>query len=272
MVSVNTNAGAIVAVASLRRADVTFLGTSKKLESGFRVADAFDDASVFTVAQGVRANVKAAVAVQSSLAQGESVARVALSGLEQVSNLINEVRAKIIMLADGSATASARAALKSDAQSLMRQISEVQSAASFNGRSQLDASATTLSFVSDIEGRTITVGTYDGSANYTALNTAIGNITDVASALSALTQISPLEQGVQTAYASFGASVRQFESQRNFVEALVDASRKVLGVLVDTDVAEAAAMRESTLVQKSLSMAAIALANASTRRIVNILR
>jgi len=272
MVSVNTNDGAIAAVASLRRADAGFITASKRVESGFRVADAFDDASVFSVAQGVRAEVKSAVAIQSSLAQGENTARVALAGLRQISDLTSDIRAKILLLADGAASDSARVSLKSDAQALYERIGVVQSVASYNGRSQLDGSATSLTFIADSRGNTISVGTFNGAANYTALGTALNNITDTTTAVSALGALNSFEEDVSAASGSFAASQQQFEAQRNFIDSLVDASRKALGALIDTDVAETAVLRESAIVQKNLSLAAIALANNSTRRVVDILR
>lgn len=272
MVSVNTNSGAIVAVSTLRSIDFRFVSFSKQIESGFRVADAFDDASTFAVAQGIRANIHASAAVQSSLSQAQGVVGVALSGLQVISDLTGEIKEKLILLADGSITSSARATLKADTQALYNQIFLAQNAASYNGRSQLTSGAVSLSFVADVTGETITVGTFNGQTEYTDLGTAIDNVVDSGTAQLAYAAIAPFEQRVAESNSSLAATGRRLGLQQEFVDELVQAAKRGLGVLVDSDISEAAAVRASIVAQRGLALAALDLANASARRIVNILR
>ena len=68
--SVNTNLGSMTALASLRRINADLLVANKQLQTGYRVADAADDASTFSVAQGLRGDLQAFSAVQNSLANG----------------------------------------------------------------------------------------------------------------------------------------------------------------------------------------------------------
>ncbi len=68
--SVNTNVGAYTALASLRITQTALDVASKQVQTGYRVADAADDASTFSVAQGIRANLQAYTAIQGSLASG----------------------------------------------------------------------------------------------------------------------------------------------------------------------------------------------------------
>jgi phosphoribosylamine-glycine ligase len=62
--SINTNVGAMVALASLRTAQSALNTASKQVQTGYRVADSADDASSFSVAQGIRANLQAYTAVK----------------------------------------------------------------------------------------------------------------------------------------------------------------------------------------------------------------
>src|SRR3546814_2174344 len=104
--SVNTNVGALVALSSLRSVNGELDKTSKQVQTGYKVADASDDAAVFAVAQGIRGNIKAYASVQSSLAAGEGLGQVTAAALTGVSNLIGDVKAKFANLADGSLTSS----------------------------------------------------------------------------------------------------------------------------------------------------------------------
>src|SRR3546814_12674180 len=88
--SVNTNVGALVALSSLRVTNSDLDKTSKRVQTGFRVADASDDAAVFAVAQGIRGNIKAYASVQSSLAAGEGLGQVTAAALTGISNLIGD--------------------------------------------------------------------------------------------------------------------------------------------------------------------------------------
>ncbi|MBI1245671.1 MAG: flagellin, partial [Alphaproteobacteria bacterium] len=57
--SINTNVGAMVALSSLRTTQSALNVASKQVQTGYRVADAADDASTFSVAQGIRGNLQA---------------------------------------------------------------------------------------------------------------------------------------------------------------------------------------------------------------------
>src|SRR3546814_16963297 len=91
--SVNTNVGALVALSSLRVTNSDLDQTSKKVQTGYRVADASDDAAVFAVAQGIRGNIKAYASVQSSLAAGEGLGQVTAAALSGISNLVGDIKA-----------------------------------------------------------------------------------------------------------------------------------------------------------------------------------
>jgi flagellin len=62
-ISVNTNLGAVTALASLRATQANIAVSAKLVQTGYRVADAMDNASTFSVAQGIRGNLQAFRAV-----------------------------------------------------------------------------------------------------------------------------------------------------------------------------------------------------------------
>ena len=61
-----------------------------------------DDASTFSVAQGIRGNLQAFSAVQGSLANGVGLGTVTQAALTNISDLVGNLQAKITQLADGS--------------------------------------------------------------------------------------------------------------------------------------------------------------------------
>lgn len=272
MVSVITSSAAFTAVHSLRSIDERFVSSSKRIESGYRVADSLDDASIFSVAQTVRAEVKTAASVQSSLAQGQNTVQVALSGLRQIYDLTNEIRANVILLADGATAESARAAIKTNTQEMLRQIESARNISSYNGSSLLADGAQSRSFIADSAGNTITVSAFDGQAEVDALTTAVNNITDADSALATLDAVTDLQSKVNQTTADIASTGKAISDKNVFIGALVDALKKSLGALVDTDITEAAAVRQSAILQRGLSIESLAFTTEANRRVVDLLR
>src|SRR5690606_24585344 len=272
MTSVNTNSGALTALASLRSLATRVEVNSKQLQTGYRVADLMDDSAVFAVAQGVRSGLKAHVSVQSSLQQGLGLVDVTLAGMRNISETLVDLRATLIKAADGSLSDAQRDTYKADAQRLHAQILASTLAATYTGRNQMLTSSTDVQFVADISGRTITVGTYGINPHWSDLGTAIDAIADQDTATAAYNLVDPLEAATHATIAEFAATRRQFELQMRFNEDLVDAVKKALGALVDADVAGAAALSQSLQVQEQLAISALSIANRQPNAIVRLYR
>lgn len=260
MVSVNTNAGAMQALSALRATDNKIISSSKQLETGYRVSDAFDDASVFAVAQGIRSDVKAHASVQSSLQQGLGLVDVTLAALTGITNLSGLLRSTLIKASDGSLNNSQLQIYRADAIALHEQIADTSRVATYNGRNQTITGAATVNFVADVAGRTISVSSFDMDPEYTDLGTAITAINDTATATAAYNLIAPLEARVNAATAVFAATRREITLQMGFNDSVTDAMKTGLGALVDSDISTSAAVLASTQVQKELSLSGLSIA------------
>ena len=64
--SINTNVGAFVALQNLNQVNSRLDKVQNRVSTGLKVNNAIDDASSFSIAQGVRGNLKAYEAVQGS--------------------------------------------------------------------------------------------------------------------------------------------------------------------------------------------------------------
>lgn len=272
MASINTNSGAIAALASLRSIDSRLLVNSKQLQTGYRVSDSLDDAAVFAIAQGARTDIKAHAAVQASLNQGLGLLDVTLAALNKVSDLLGNLRATLIQASDGSLSATQLNTYRADALALHEQILDTTVAATYNSRNQTLVSSTPVEFVANIRGVTITVGVFGLNPDYNDLGTAITAVTDAATATAAYNAIAPLEATTNATVAAFAATRREFENQISFNENMVDAVRKGLGALVDADVADAAAVQQSLLVQRNLAVNILNIANNNSRMLVDLFR
>jgi len=270
--SVNTNVGALIALSSLRSTNIELDKTSKKIQTGFRVADAADDAAVFAVAQGIRGNVKAYASVQSSLAAGEGLGQVTAAALSGISNLIGDLKAKFANLADGSLTSTQRATYANDAFQLLTQVTNFISQASYNGKNLLNT-ATSVTFVSDVSGSSLTLASTSNVATEAAtLSAAITAYTAASGYSTALTALTTFETAVNSISAAVAAQTRSLNLQKGFVNDLVDATKKGLGALVDADVAAESAALQSLQVRQQLGVQALSIANQQPNTLLSLFR
>lgn len=272
--SVNTNVGAIIALSSLRAVNKEVDVTSKRVQTGFRVADAQDDAAVFAVAQGIRGDIKAKASVQSSLAGGEGLAQVTNAALKGISDVIGDVRAKLALLGSGSISDEQRAIYNADVTQLVETMTSYTTQANFNGKNLIATAGASASFVADTAGATLDltaadieteIATFGGLATITNADPA----TEFGTANTALTA---LETAVNNAMASVAAEGRALTLQKSFTDDLVDAAKKGLGALVDADVAAESANLQSLQVRQQLNIQALSIANQQPNTLLSLFR
>jgi len=271
--SINTNVGAMVALASLRTTQANLNVASKQVQTGYRVADAADDASTFSVAQGIRGNLQAYQAVQGSLANGVGLGSVTQAALTNVSNLVGNLQAKITQLADGSISANQRAIYTADFNAMTSQVANFISQANYNGSNLLSAASTDKTFLADTNGTSLTM-TAQSSVDL-AFNTfaTTANIVATASdAAAGLTNLSTFQQAVATSLGANAAETRTIQLQSSFVNSIVDATTTGLGAIVDADIGKASASVQALQVRQQLGIQSLSIANQQPSVLLGLFR
>jgi flagellin len=271
--SINTNVGAMVALASLRTTQANLNVASKQVQTGYRVADAADDASTFSVAQGIRGNLQAYQAVQASLANGVGLGSVTQAALTNISNLIGNLQAKITQLADGSISANQRAIYTADFNAMTSQVANFISQANYNGTNLLSAASTDKTFLADTNGTSLTM-TSQSSVDL-AFNTFATTANIVASASDAaagLNNLSTFQQAVATSLGANAAETRTLQLQSSFVNSIVDATTTGLGAIVDADIGKASASVQALQVRQQLAIQSLSIANQQPSVLLGLFR
>ena len=80
------------------------------MASGLRVASALDNSSSFSIAQGIRGEVAAIDAVQTSIAKVKGIVDYTLAAAEGINDLTGQIRAKFQEMASATSTANQRTA------------------------------------------------------------------------------------------------------------------------------------------------------------------
>ena len=272
MVTIHTNPGSQVAQAAFREINRNLDVTSKAVNTGYKVADARDDASTFAVAQGLRGDVKALEAVGSALSRAVGVGEVALAGAETVSDLVQDVRGKVTQLSNDSLTATERAAYEADLVALTDQITNAVTQSTFSGKNVL-TSATDSVFLADEAGGTISVRAQDLDTDVTTLTGAIlSSVTGATTGATAQTALDTFEDAVNVALGQLGADVNGIEAQQELITKRVDATEKGIGALVDADLAKESARLQALQTQQQLAVTAISIANSAPGVLLSLFR
>jgi flagellin len=173
MSSILTNTSAMTALQTLKGINSNLAKTQDEISTGKSVASAKDNAAVWAISKVMESDVKGFKSISDSLAVGESTVAVARKAAETITNLLNDVKQKIV--AAQSETAD-RAKLQTDIEASVAQITSVVSAAQFNGFNLVDGSTTSMGVLASLDrnatgvtASTITVDSQDlSTGGYTA--------------------------------------------------------------------------------------------------------
>lgn len=137
--SINTNAGAMVALSNLNSINSDLATTQNRVSTGLNVSSAKDDASVFAVAQGIRANIKSYDAVDQALSSAKGAVTVAISGATEVSDLMADVKSKLVQLSDDTLTSEQRGIYTDDLRQMVDQMKNFIDSSEYNGQNIIGA-------------------------------------------------------------------------------------------------------------------------------------
>ncbi|MBY6003903.1 flagellin [Salipiger bermudensis] len=140
MSSILTNNGAMVALQTLKTINNSLATTQGEISTGKRVADAKDNAAVWAISKVMEADVKGFKGISDSLNLGESTVAVARSASETVTDLLTDIKGKIVAAQEENVD---RAKIQTDINALRDQIDAVVGAAQFNGLNLLSNTDTT---------------------------------------------------------------------------------------------------------------------------------
>ncbi len=130
MSSILTNSSAMVALQTLKSINSNLAKTQNEISTGKAVATAKDNSAVWAISKVMEADVNGFSAISDSLALGESTIAVARQASETVTDLLTQMKGKIVASQEQNVD---RAKLQTDISALRDQVASVVGAAQFNG-------------------------------------------------------------------------------------------------------------------------------------------
>lgn len=134
MSSILTNNGAMVALQTLKSINNDLGKTQDMISTGKKIASAKDNAAIWSISKVMESDVSGFKAISSSLSLGQSTASVARQASETVTDLLTDMKDKIVASQQDNVD---RSKIQDDIAALRDQITSVVGAAQFNGLSLL---------------------------------------------------------------------------------------------------------------------------------------
>ncbi|MNQ50701.1 Flagellin [compost metagenome] len=281
--SINTNAGALIALQNLNATSRDLNVTQNRVNTGLKVSSAKDNGAIFAIATNQRAEMGALDAVKNSMQRGQSIVDVALAAGETVVKALEEQ--KSLAVAISNATGDALKAYVTDYNALGAEITKALAGATFDGVnlwtdttaaganiSVKTGTGTTDNFVLK-GGATATTATAPASA--TAL--VISNYTTPSAAdITAMQGLTTVVTGSITAFTSelgaMGTKSKSLERSLIFTNKIQDAVEVGIGNLVDADLAKESAKLTALQTKQQLGVQALGIANQSSSILLGLFR
>jgi len=270
--SINTNAGAQIALQNLNTTNSELGVVQQRINTGKKVGNAKDNGAIWAMSKIQNATSSSLNSVKDSLQRGQSTIDVALAAGDTITDLLSKMKEKALAASDTSLNTASFNALVSDFTSLRDQVQKAADNAKFNGASLADGKVTDMTFLANSDGTGFTVkaqtlglaglGIVTGSNTFTTASTAKAMIATIDKAIGTATN----------KLASLGTSSTGLDTHLTFVGKLQDSLDAGVGNLVDADLAKESAKLQSLQTKQQLGVQALSIANQSTSSILSLFR
>jgi len=272
--SVHTNEAALIALQNLNKTTSDLSDAQSKISTGLAIGSAKDNAAIWAIAQGQRADIGSLGAVKMSLDRATSIADVASTAGSTISDLLVQMKEKVVAAMDPSLDTASRTALDSDFKSIVRQITQVIQNANFDGANMLDGSVPQIKFIANADANGfITLSSQNlslGGGIITVPSTA--SLSTITLATAVLAQVTTSISQTNQALGNLGSQSKEISNHATFVSQLTDQLNSGVGNLVDADLAKESARLQALQVQQQLGAQALSIANQAPQILLQLFK
>jgi flagellin len=263
--SINTNVGAMIALQSLNAINRDLSDTLRHISTGLAISSPKDNPAVWAIAQNQRAESHALDAVRASLQRGQSITDVALAAGETVTDLLTQMKEKMLAASDTSLNTASRKALNDDYLSLKRQIDRTVGNADFNGINLISSGATgqVRALANADASDTIDVDHVDLSTTGAALSGMRADLLGAPISAAEIKAMGGAIEKVTSALSSLGTRSYALETHMSFIDKLQDTLDASVGRLVDADMAKEATKLQALQIKQQLAIKSLSIANSA---------
>jgi flagellin len=269
--SINTNAGAMIALQNLNATNSELQSTQQRINTGKRISNAKDNGAIWSMAKMQSATSSSLNAVKDSLQRGQSTIDVGLAAGDTITDLLGKMKEKALAASDTSLNSASFNALKTDFNSLRDQITKAVDNAKFNGVSLVDGKTAKLQFLSNSDGVAYTVN----AKTLSLVGLGLASTSSFTTAATAKSMIDTITNSMTTAtnkLANLGTSSTGLDMHLTFTGKLQDSLDAGVGNLIDADLAKESAKLQSLQTKQQLGVQALSIANQTPQSILSLFK
>jgi flagellin len=272
--SVNTNAGALVALQNLTATANQLQSTQQQVSTGLAISAPQDNGAIWSIAQNERGTSKSLDSVIQSLQRSQSTVQVATSAGSSVSNLLNQLKSVALSASDNSLDATSLSAYNTQFKSILNQITQVVNNSDFNGVNMIKSGGTTLYALATASGGQLTVSAQDLSLGGAAMGAlaATSSIPTVTLAAAMVSTVETAITSVNAALGKLGTGATALQNQLTFVQNLQDTLDTGVGNLVNANMGKESAQLTALQTKQQLGIQALSIANQSSSVLLSLFR
>ncbi|EPE99723.1 flagellin N-terminal helical domain-containing protein [Rhizobium grahamii] len=301
MTSILTNVAAMSALQTLRSINGSLEETQSRVSSGYRVAEAKDNAAYWSIATTMRSDNKALSAVSDALGLGAAKVDTAYSAMDSSIDVVSEIKAKIVAATEKGVDKNK---IQDEIAQLQQQLLSIAQSASFSGENWVAGNTTksvVSSFVRNANGQ-VSVQTTQyvlddstsgnvlfGMTTTGAINTSSGIIGTSSGSVGsiysmnissfspsdidlALTTVEAGLSAMTKAASQLGSISTRIDLQESFVSDLSDSIDSGVGRLVDADMEEESSKLTALQTQQQLAIQSLSIANSSAQNVLTLFK
>ena len=301
-----TNTAAMTALKTLQQTNKALESTQSRISTGYRVAEASDNAAYWSIATTMRSDNKALGTVQDALGLGSAKVDTTYTGMNASIKVVDEIKTKLVAAREPGVD---RSKVQSEIAQLQKQLVSISTASSFSGENWLSVNSgaatysATKSIVASFDRSatgSVKVNTLDVDISKTELfdaadqsgildktftttgagaaNVAVSTL-DITAAGIDNTDIDDMISNVDTAIKSMtsaastlGAAKSRISIQKDFVGELMNSIETGISTLVDADMTKESTRLQALQTQQQLGIQALSIANSGAQSVLSLFR
>jgi flagellin len=286
MLSLHTNASALSAQNSLGNTQKALSTSMTRLSTGFRINSAADDAAGLQIATRLKAQTSGMAVAMRNTQNSVSMLQTADGAFDEVSNMLVRMKDLATQAADASSSSADQTAMQSEYDALGTEIYNVMSNTSFGGNKLLKGGtiAGSMTFqigASAAEAMTVNVGTnmttlgtdlLAATKNYAAAAVTGTELTAAGAANTTITALDTAIGDVSTVRSALGAASNRLDHVYNNLSSMSTNTQAATGRIMDVDFASESASMTSKQMLMQAGTAMLKQSNSMSSMVMSLLQ
>ena len=286
MLSINTNAASLAAQRNVTQNGMGLQSAIERLSSGLRIGSAKDDAAGLAISERMNAQIRGMQVASRNANDAISQLQVADGALGKLSDNLQRMRELAVQASTGTLNNTDRANLNREYTELANEVGRVAVDTKFNGNALFAAANKSVSIqIGANNGDTLTANLTDdgtatgndlqttlGGTTAAAIATALGDLSTMATANTALTTIDTQIDGASNLRATLGASQSRLEQIISNLESQSTNLSAARGRIIDTDFGKETAMLTRAQILQQAGTAMLTQANQLPQGVLSLLK